>query len=235
MDHFPAFQFGLIQVAGVHDAAEAAMLLEEGADLIGLPLRLPVNTEDLSEAEAAVLSRRFPGKCCLITYASEPGEIAALSRDLGVDVVQLHGEADPAALPELRRLLPRTALIKSLIIGKGTEAGLLDTVRAFAPHVSAFITDTFDPSTGAEGATGLTHDWSVSRRLRVASPRPVILAGGLDPGNVAEAIAAVRPFAVDVHTGVEGPDGRKDRNRVRAFVKHARQAFGRAARGGAGA
>ena len=81
------------------------------------------------------------------------------------------------------------------------------------------------PPTGACGATGRTHDWSVSRKLVELSSRPVILAGGLMPDNVRQAIQQVRPAGVDAHTGVEGPDGRKDPAPIRRFVAEARAAF----------
>jgi phosphoribosylanthranilate isomerase len=84
--------------------------------------------------------------------------------------------------------------------------------------VDAFITDTYDPTTGRSGATGKTHAWGVSRRLVELSPKPVILAGGLTPENVRAAVLAVRPAGVDVHTGVEGPDGRKAPRLVEHFV-----------------
>jgi phosphoribosylanthranilate isomerase len=98
-------------------------------------------------------------------------------------------------------------------------------VERLGPTVDAFITDTYDPATGADGATGMTHDWSLSRALVTRSDRPVILAGGLTPDNVRAAILAVGPAGVDVHTGVEGPDGRKDAARVRRFVAAARAGF----------
>jgi len=104
-------------------------------------------------------------------------------------------------------------------------AALQEAVDRFAPLVDAFITDTFDPATGASGATGKTHDWTVSRRLVERSPKPVILAGGLTAGNVRDAIRTVRPAGVDVHTGVEGSDGRKRRDLVHTFVAEARAGF----------
>lgn len=88
-----------------------------------------------------------------------------------------------------------------------------------------FITDTFAPETGASGATGRTHDWLVSRRLVTLSERPVILAGGLTPGNVRRAILEVQPAGVDVHTGVEDTSGRKSGEKVTAFVAEARAGF----------
>ncbi len=93
--------------------------------------------------------------------------------------------------------------------------------------MDAFITDTFDPATGASGATGKTHEWGISRELRALSPKPLILAGGLNPENVREAIETVRPAAVDAHTGVEDAEGRKDPAKVRAFVAAAREGFRR--------
>jgi len=95
----------------------------------------------------------------------------------------------------------------------------------YAPLVDAFITDSWDPATGACGATGRVHDWDVSRQLAELSPKPLILAGGLGPENVRQAIIQVRPAGVDAHTGVERPDGRKDEKRVRSFVEEARAAF----------
>jgi phosphoribosylanthranilate isomerase len=91
--------------------------------------------------------------------------------------------------------------------------------------VDAYITDTFDPETGASGATGKTHDWRVSRRVVGQSPRPVILAGGLTPANVRDAILAVRPAGVDAHTGLEDASGRKSGEKVKKFVGGAREAF----------
>jgi phosphoribosylanthranilate isomerase len=128
-------------------------------------------------------------------------------------------------LRQLQQIAPELTVFKSLVVRAGNEPTLRQMVLETAPYVAAYITDTFNPATGQEGATGLTHDWSISRRLVELSPRPVILAGGLTPDNVAEAIRLVGPAGVDTHTGVEGPDGRKSAAKVRAFVEAARQAY----------
>jgi len=85
--------------------------------------------------------------------------------------------------------------------------------------------NTFDPVTGASGATGRVHDWEISRRLVASSARPLILAGGLNAGNVRQAIRTVRPAGVDVHTGIEGDDGRKRYDLTRRFVEEAQVGF----------
>ena len=217
----------LIQIAGVRDRQEAEMLLACGLDWLGFPLRLTVHKEDLLEAEAAqiIKSLRPPHEGVLITYLNKADEIVTLCHSLGTGKVQLHGEITLAQLQAVKVLDSSLFVVKSLIVRQNNQSELEAEVRSLSPHVDAFITDTYDPASGACGATGKTHDWQVSRRLVEISPRPVILAGGLRPANVARAISEVWPAAVDAHTGVEGLDGRKDVQLVRAFVEQARAAF----------
>ena len=217
----------IIQVAGVRSLAEARMLARAGATHVGIPLRLDVHAPDVSEEQAAAIVRGLAGaaETVCITYAADPEELAGLADVLGVTGLQLHGPVGLEAVARLRGLRPGLLLIKSLVLAPGREQGLLRDVERFAPLVDAFLTDTFDPATGASGATGKVHDWAVSRRLALASPRPLILAGGLTPGNVAEAVRAVRPAGVDAHTGLEDAAGNKDEALVRAFVREARAAL----------
>jgi phosphoribosylanthranilate isomerase len=218
----------LIQVAGIRDRAEAALLQECGIHYLGFPLRLPVNREDLTETEAAAIigSLRPPARGVLITYLDQAVTIADFCRALSARMVQVHGDISAAELARLRELDPGLTIVKSLVVGRHPVAVLERLTSELGPLVDGFITDTYAPETGASGATGLTHDWAVSRRLVELSPRPVILAGGLTPANVRQAIAAVRPAGVDVHTGVEDASGRKDRGKVLGFVAEANAAFG---------
>ena len=217
----------LIQVAGIRDRAEAELLQECGVRYLGFPLRLPVNRADLTEPEAADIIRSLqpPARGVLITYLNEAGAITDFCRTLGARTVQLHGDIASAELERLRELDPALTIIKSLVVGRHPASVLERLAVELAPLVDGFITDTYAPETGASGATGRTHDWAVSRRLVQLSPKPVILAGGLTPANVRQAIATVRPAGVDVHTGVEDASGGKDRGKVLAFVEEARAGF----------
>lgn len=215
---------GSIQIAGVRTLEEARMLLACGVDLLGFPLRLPVHAPDTSEDEArAVIAAVGAASCVLITYEEDPSRLVDLCRFLKVGAVQLHADVPPESLARIKALAS-LSVIKSYVVGR-EDMDPAGFVRAFAPFCDAFITDTFDPATGASGATGRVHDWSVSAELVRLSPLPVILAGGLGPRNVRDAILAVRPAAVDVHTGVEAPDGSKDQRLVAAFVQAARAGF----------
>jgi phosphoribosylanthranilate isomerase len=152
-------------------------------------------------------------------------EILDLCRKLGTIRVQLHGDISIPELRKLKKLAPELYIIKSLIVRGDNFSQLAEQVNHFENIVDAFITDTHDPATGADGATGKTHDWSISRGLVEISPKPLILAGGLNPQNVRRAIFQVRPAGVDAHTGVENAAGRKDPAKVRKFVAEARVGF----------
>ena len=220
-----------INVAGVIDQSEADMLLAEGVRNLGFPFRLDTHTEDLSERDANRIIVGLPKQITAfaITYLNTAPAISDLCTSLAVSTVQLHGPVDEEELEQLRSQRPDLTVIKSLIVATDLDGwhpdDLLREAETIGPLVDAFITDTFDPVTGASGATGKTHDWAISRDLVAALPEPVILAGGLTPTNVAEAIATVRPAAVDVHTGIEDSAGRKDPSKTAAFLAAATAAF----------
>ncbi|MEE8043230.1 MAG: phosphoribosylanthranilate isomerase [Pseudomonadales bacterium] len=216
-----------IQIAGIRDREEAERVIASGAEFIGFPLRLKDGREDLSEAAARDIVKAIGerARSVVITYLFAAHEIIELTDFLGVGWVQLHGPISQSELEHLRRVRPGLEVIKTLVVRGGDPRPLIDEMNRLAGHVEAFITDTFDAATGRTGATGKVHDWNVSAQLVRSTPRPVILAGGLGPENVAEAIRVVRPAAVDAHTGVEDSAGRKDPVRLRSFVEAAHSAF----------
>jgi phosphoribosylanthranilate isomerase len=220
----------IIQVAGVRDFAEAEMLVDAGVDWLGFPFVLPVNREDLSRAEAAQIVAklrvlRASVSCVLITYLDTASKALELARELGADGIQFHGDVRVTELEQLKQSSSATYVIKSLVVRENNLDELKNKLAKYSNFVDAFITDTHDPISGADGATGKTHNWNISGELVRLSPKPLILAGGLNPMNVRGAILKVRPFGVDVHTGVENVHGRKDPELVKAFVENARNAF----------
>ena len=217
----------IIQIAGIHNQQEIELLISCGVDYIGFPFRLTHHQEDIGETEAAHLIRLLPDstKGVLITYLNDKKEIIKLCRILGVKTVQLHGEIRLELLQKLKESDPDVDIFKSIIIGNSSWEEIEEMIELFTPLVTAFITDTFDPSSGATGATGKIHDWNISRKIVQISPKPVILAGGLNPDNIEAAIDAAQPAGVDVHSGVEDAQGFKENHRVRQFVTRARMAF----------
>jgi phosphoribosylanthranilate isomerase len=219
--------FPWIQVAGVHDLQEARLIAKANIPFLGLPLRLPVHQEDLSEQAAKkLISEIQPDlKVVVITYLSQASDISAFIQELGAGIVQLHGQITQQELETLRGMMPELVIIKSLVIGKNSQAELITELDDLSDVVDLFITDTFDPDTGACGATGKVHDWRLSAELVERSEKPVILAGGLCAENVCEAVVKVKPAGVDVHTGVEGSDGRKDLKKMQVFMAELTKAY----------
>lgn len=216
-----------IQVAGVIDRKEAEMLVENGVHYLGFPLRLPVNKEDLSEENAAeiILELKPPYFGVVISYSDTAKEAIELCDKLNVKIIQLHGSIKIEELKKIKQKRSDIYVIKSLVIKQNNIDILTKLIKQTEPFVDAYITDTFDPTTGASGATGKTHDWEISKRFVELSSKPVILAGGLNPENVYEAIVKVKPAGVDVHTGVENNTGRKDEQLVKKFIEETRKAF----------
>ena len=217
----------LIQIAGIKDQSEADLLVQCGVQYLGFPLRLPVHREDLTEEAASTIIRKLrpPYLGVLITYLDNAVEIVKFCKALGARQVQLHGDVQVGELTKLKELDPELTVVKSLIIGLHTMEVLERMMNHMSDFVDGFITDTYDPHSGAWGGTGRLHDWGISKKLVQLSDRPVILAGGLTPENVRGAIREVRPAGVDVHTGVEDASGRKSREKVEQFVAEAKAGF----------
>jgi phosphoribosylanthranilate isomerase len=211
-----------VQIAGISSLDDALAAERAGADALGFTVRLPTGVHDeLTEAKArGIIAALSPFIASVaITYVDSARAAVDLCRYLGVTALQLHGPFPTQELPLIRAALPHLKLIRAVHV-TGPEA--IAQARALERRVDALILDTYDPTTDRHGATGKTHDWSISRQIVEQIRAPVILAGGLTPDNVVAAILAVRPWAVDVHTGVEHPDGRRDLAALRAFVARAK-------------
>ena len=218
---------GIIQVAGVIDKQEASLLAGEGVKFLGFPLRLPVNAVDHTEEEALEIISTLEKdvQAVLITYQNNADDIIKFCDEMKCTWIQLHGDIELDELKSLKAQRPDLTVIKSLVIGKVTTENLLREMHCLSQYVDCFITDTYDSDTGASGATGKTHSWDISASIVKKSPVPVILAGGLNPENVKEAIFKVKPAGVDVHTGIEDNTGRKSLFKVKRFIEEANAGF----------
>jgi phosphoribosylanthranilate isomerase len=158
----------------------------------------------------------------LVTHRQDPREVAALVATVGVPAVQLHSNCSVETVAALRELLPHVKLLKSF---HATGVATLPAMHPFEPIVDGFVLDTASDAEDRVGGTGLTHDWNVSREIVARLSRPVILAGGLDGDNVAEAIRTVGPYGVDANSRLRDAQGFKDPSRVGAFVVRAKREF----------
>jgi phosphoribosylanthranilate isomerase len=209
-----------VKICGMRRVEDALAAVDAGADAIGCLVGLDYATPDRVDPQTArTIFAAVPAFVArvLVTHRTGLAEVTALMRESGATVAQLHGDFPLIAISALREALPYAAIVKSVhVTGDDTIAAALAAARS----ADAILLDTI--ARGRIGGTGTTHDWSISARIRAASEKPVILAGGLSPENVAEAIAQVRPFAVDVNSGTRGGDGWKDHARIRAFISAAK-------------
>lgn len=213
-----------IQIAGIASLEEARAAERLGVDALGFPVRLPDGVHDgITEAKARSIIQALPPfvATVAITYVSSAREAIDLCRYLGVNTLQLHGEFAAPELEMIRVAMPHLKIIRAVHV-TGPEAK--GVARSWEKKVDAILLDTYDPLTGRRGATGKTHDWTISREIVAALRIPVILAGGLRAENVADAIRIVRPWAVDTHTGVEDEHGNRDLGRLEEFVRAVRSA-----------
>jgi phosphoribosylanthranilate isomerase len=209
-----------IKICGLQSYDEARLALECGATALGFLVGLTHRAEDKIDVDRAKdIVDRLPrgADTVMVTHKIEATEIAELARAAGTRSIQVHGDTSPDEVARLAALSPGLKLIKAIHV-TGPEA--LEDAQAYVGIAHAIVLDsrTFDRL----GGTGRTHDWTISRRIAEAvAPMPVYLAGGLNPSNVAEAIAAVRPAGVDVNSGVEDAAGRKDPEKLRRFITRA--------------
>jgi phosphoribosylanthranilate isomerase len=208
-----------VKVCGIRSVSEARLAESAGAHALGLLAgQFHAAGDFLDPGDARDLAIAIPPflVTVLVTHLEDVGEILTLADRVPTAVVQLHSDLDPRALEELRgRLAPRKVVGK-VSVEDGTA---LERARALEPFVDALVLDSRDRAAGRVGGTGLVHDWSISARIAATSRVPVVLAGGLTPDNVAEAIRAVRPWGVDVNSGVEAADGSKDPELLARFVR----------------
>lgn len=203
-----------VKICGITRVTDAIAAVDAGADALGFMFYEP-SPRFVRHAVAAEIIRELPpfvAKVGVFVDASE-GEVRRAMEECGLDTLQFHG-AEP---PEFCGRFGLKAIKAFRMRGPETLATLHD----HAAH--AWLLDSYVP--GAPGGTGATFNWDLAREATRRS-RMVLLAGGLTPENVAEAIRHVRPYGVDVSSGVESAPGRKDAQKIRAFVASAKTALG---------
>ena len=205
------------KTCGVTTTEDRDAVVDAGADAVGVIHGVPVDTpREVDEATAQSLVAGVPPlvTSVLVTMPTTVQEAIKRVDEIEPDAVQIHDGLSPAELGALSRRVSQQLL--------AVVDPLADDLAAYADHADAVLVDSVDDE-GA-GGTGETHDWERTRKLVADLDVPVILAGGLTPDNVAEAVRTVRPFAVDTASGVESSGGVKDHDAVRAFVANVRGA-----------
>ena len=216
-----------LKVCCIMSPEEARIAVAHGADAVGLVAEMPSGPGVIDEATIASIARAVPPAVgtFLLTSEADGEAIAAQVGRLGVNTVQIVRHVHPTAYVPLRHRLPAVRVVQVVHV---EDRGAVDLALGYAGAADALLLDSGRPSadTAELGGTGRRHDWALSREIVARVPVPVFLAGGLTPETIGEAVATVRPFGVDLCTGLR-TGGRLDPLKLDRFVRALREADGR--------
>jgi phosphoribosylanthranilate isomerase len=209
-----------VKICGITRKEDLAVAIDSGADAVGFLVGVPASPRNLTLEKAKILIDLVPVfvASVVVTAPGTVEDIVEICETLKPSVIQIHGKKGFIA-SQVREKVKNTRLVKTIYVKPDIlEEENIEELKQF----DAVLLDSFTKN--QYGGTGKTHDWTVSKQIKEAiAPVPVILAGGLKPENVKEAILAVKPYAVDVASGIEASPAIKDPNKIHAFVENAKE------------
>ena len=207
-----------IKICCMASREEARLAISAGASAVGLVSAMPSGPGPIADSLIADIAAIVPPPIAtfLLTCRQDADSIIEQHSMCRTSTLQLVDSMAPAELEKLRARLPGIRLVQVIHVS-GEES--IDEARMIAPFVDALLLDSGNQKLAVKelGGTGRVHDWRISRRIRDAVDVPLFLAGGLNAGNVAAAVAAVQPHGVDVCSGVR-TEGKLDAAKLHAFV-----------------
>lgn len=213
-----------VKICGINSAEFARQAHAAGADFLGLLLGITHLAEDkitVEEARGIIRDSGVPReKFVMVTHLTRADEIISIINELSLKNVQLHDDISPSEIEKIRASLPALFIMKAVHV---LDESAVQHALTMEKHADAIILDSRTKS--RLGGTGLVHDWSISREIVKECEKPVFLAGGLNPENVALAVRTVEPYAVDANSGVEYENGDKSEEKMREFVLRAKSAI----------
>ncbi len=209
-----------VKICGITREEDLAVAVAAGADAVGFLVGVPSSPRNLTLERAERLLKQVPVfvDSVVVTIPDSIDSLVKIYNRLRPTAIQIHGEKQFQA-SVIRNKIGDVHLIKTVYAKTGNvTAAVIEDSKAF----DAILLDSF--TKGQYGGTGVVHDWELSRQIKqTIEPTPLILAGGLKPENVKEAILTVQPYAVDVASGVELRPAVKDPKKVLAFIENAKE------------
>jgi phosphoribosylanthranilate isomerase len=208
-----------VKICGITRKEDLNAAAAAGADAVGFVVGVASSPRNLLLADAEKLIKQVPPfvKTVLVTVPASLEDLVVTCETLNPNAVQIHGE-NLQDFGAVRSKIPSMPLIGAV---KVNSPDVASNAAEAAKMFDAVLLDSFVQ--GKHGGTGVVHDWNISQRVKqLIYPKPLILAGGLAPENVAEAVHTVEPYAVDVSSGVEQQPGIKDHQKMVEFVRNAK-------------
>lgn len=209
-----------VKICGITRKEDLAVAIDAGADAVGFLVGVPSSPRNLTIEKAKILLDLVPVfiDSVVVTAPQTVEDIVEICETLKPSTIQIHGKKSFVA-SEIRERVKNSRLVKTVYVKPDSlnEENVKDLKQFDAVLLDSFTKNQY-------GGTGKTHDWTVSKQIKESVVSvPVILAGGLKPENVKDAILAVEPYAVDVASGVEASPGIKDHKKIYAFVENAKE------------
>ena len=202
-----------VKICGITSPEDALIAVEAGADALGFVFYKESPRHIFPEEAARIINLLPPFIQTVGLFVNEAPEVVnQVSRNCRLGLVQLHGDETPEGCRKIEQRVIKAFRVRSLTC--------LDPIDDY--RISGCLLDAYSPS--FYGGTGKSFNWEIAREAMARGHR-IVLAGGLTPDNVAEAIRQVRPYAVDVSSGVESAPGKKDADKVRQFIRNAKEAL----------
>lgn len=211
-----------VKICANRNIYDAESCIIAGADVIGVLVGQEHASNDfITKEQAKEIVEFVNGRCdiSLVTHLENADEIIKLTKFIGNNIIQLHSDIGEKEVIKIHEELPDVKLGRLIHVA---EDGTVCTEISEFEVADFYLLDSFNIKTNQIGGTGLTHDWNKSRELIEKLDKPTFLAGGLNPGNVKEAIMKANPYGVDVNSGCKNKEGIKDREKVIGFVKNAK-------------
>lgn len=211
-----------VKICGIKSVEDARAAAAAGANELGFHVALDGGRSPLTPEKAAEMIKELPDGVAsvVVTSVTLPEQLIEIARKTGGAVLQLYGDATPEQIRAVKAELPSIVIWKVLSV---SDESSIDKAKEYEGVADAIALDTLNKATGACGGSGKTHDWNISKKIVESVSIPVVLAGGLTPDNVGEAIRTVHPAGVDVNSGISNPDGSKDIEKVEAFIAAVKQ------------
>ena len=215
-----------IKICGIKTEADVDIVIKSGADAAGFLVgQIHTSPDFILPSTAARLSGMLPPFITpvIVTHLVDVPSILDMVSKTGITTLQLHGGNSSEDVRKICDALPGNGkIIFAVHIIKGE---IVPFLQAYYPFIDAVLLDSYNMITGQVGGTGQIHDWDLSAQIVRTSTVPVILAGGLNPSNVEEAIRTVKPYGVDANSGLKNPEGGRDYELCKMFVVNARKAW----------
>lgn len=208
-----------LQISGIASQHEAQLAIAAGAHVLGLAETMSSGLVGVDDQVIRTIAQDLPVGVCgvLLTQERTAQAIAAHVVRCAVSTVQVVNNVDPCELSRLRNCLPFLRIVQVIHV-EGPES--LELLSSYEPYVHSFLLDSgsIGAPTPLLGGISRAHDWTISAEFVRRANRPVFLAGGLRPGNVAEAIRIVRPYGLDICSGIRTSGGRLDASKLAAYA-----------------